>query len=52
MMEYEQLKESCRGNGIDTCVLCGYNSLTSEKNLQTKKCDKCEKVINSMFQHF
>ena len=44
MMEYEQLKTSCRGNGIDNCVLCGYDHTSSEKKLQLVTCDKCSKV--------
>ncbi len=45
MMEYEQLKKSCRGNGKTNCILCGYDPVSNDKNLAILTCEKCEKVI-------
>ena len=43
-MEYKLLQESCRGNGEDNCILCGYDPANNEKKLHIVTCDKCGKV--------
>ena len=43
-LEYENLKESCLGDGIHTCRLCGYDQALNNQNLNVEICDSCNMV--------
>ena len=43
-LEYENLKESCLGDGIHTCRLCGYDQALNNQNLKVEICDSCNMV--------